>query len=122
MTELTYAQRNELAQELGKIVSRYFSDTNYGRCEPVVTFFEYNLRHYTFKMSSQTRGTSASYVLRYEKRNDLSSFKKEIKDCLKSHGFTNVKVDVKSRKCTYDWGGTYRTDTEKALIGVYFDW
>ena len=123
MAELTYAQRDSLAQELGAIVNHYFNDTGYGRCVPTVTFSEHDLKHYTFKMSCQTRGTSARYVLRYEKRNDLNAFKKEVKDCLKQHGFKSVKFDIPSQKCSYiSCYGMQATEAEKVLAGVYVDW
>lgn len=122
MTELTYTQRNALAQELDPIINRYFNDVNFGRCEPVVTFFEYDLLHYTFKMSCRTYSCSACYVLRYEKRNDLNAFRKEVRDCLKRHGFKRIKFDILSQKYSYDRGGVYQTDTRKVLTGIYFDW
>lgn len=123
MTELTYVQRDALAQELGAIVNRYFHDTGCGRCVPAITFFEYDLRHYTFRMSCQTLGASARYTLRYEERNNLNAFKKEVKACLKQHGFTSVKFDIPNQKYSYiSCYGTQATEVEKVLAGICFDW
>lgn len=107
----------KLENDIEKIVEKYFYDRGHGRCIPAVTYSEYDIKKYTFRMSCQTYNCSADYCMN-ENTLQLNNFRKEIRAILKQNGFTKCKFDT--TKVTIKGGafGDYRVTR---LNAIYFD-
>ena len=105
-----------LAEEIFKIIKTYCYDDSRGRTEAHITYSEYDIKKYTFRIRCTTLNQTDHFSLRYNYR--LEDFKKEIKQILKNEGFTKIKFDFKNIKRKDSWGNIY---TEKKFIAIYFD-
>lgn len=113
---MTVAQ-NILALDIEKVVRDYFHNKSWGRCEPVISYSEYDIKKYTFRMASRTLNASAEYCMT-DDRMDMDSFRREVKALLKRNGFTKCKFDTK--KITYT-GGAFGDERVVRLNAIYFD-
>ena len=119
---LTYKEKEHLAENLFNVVSRYFRNDGYGRPHPVISFSQYDILGYTFRINSQTLNQNAEYAAStgYDAP-DLNAFKKEVRNVLKAYGFDRVKFDIRTVKAGYEWYGELKYDSLKMLIAIYFD-
>jgi len=99
------------------IVNKYFYDRGHGRCIPVITYSEYDIKKYTFLMSCQTYNCMADYCMN-EHSLQLNAFRKEIRALLRQNGFTKCKFDTK--KVTIK-GGAFGDYIVTRLNAIYFD-
>lgn len=113
---MTVAQ-NILAMDIGKIVRDYFYNKSHGKCEAVVSYNNYDIKKYTFRMVCTTLGGSATYCMPASTI-DLDCFRQEVRKLLKSNGFTRCKFDVE--KVTYT-GGAFGDEPYYHLKAIYFD-
>lgn len=119
---LSYKQKEELAEELFAVVERYFRKDGAGTPSPRVTFSEYDINAYTFRINSASRSYDVSYVASVDyKPIDLNAFKKDIKAVLKDSGFAKVKFDIKNTKLVYEWYGRPSEDRLKQFVAIYFE-
>lgn len=112
------AQERLLADGIGKIVQKYFSNREYGSEKAVVRYVDWGIKKWEFEYVSQTfnRGVRMCFSGGYDK--SITDFKKEVRKFLKENGFAKVKFDTK--KITYrgtPWGDEPTTQ----LVGIYFD-
>ena len=119
---LSYKQKEELAEELFKVVEHYFQKTGGGMPSPRITFSEYDIYAYTFRVNSASRSYDVSYVASIDyKPIDLIAFKKDVKVILKDYGFSKAKFDIKNTKLKYEWYGRPAEDRMKQLVAIYFE-
>lgn len=119
---LSYKQKEELAEELFKVVEHYFRKDGAGTPSPRITFSEYDIYAYTFRVNSASRSYNVDYVASIDyKPIDLNAFKKDVKAILKDYGFTKVKFDIKNTKLKYEWYGRPAEDRLKQLVAIYFE-
>ena len=119
---LDYKAKDDLAAELFAVVVKYFDNYGHGTPRPRVSYSEYDILEYTFKINSQTYNMSVDYLARVEgyTAKDINQFKADIRKTLKGHGFTRVKFDLRSVKIPYEWWGEKKYDICKELIAIYF--
>ena len=105
-----------LAQEIGKLVEEYFYDRGTGHCEPTISFNQYDIKKYTFRMSCQTYNRSAQYCC--NDKMDVDSFRREVRLLLKHNGYRKVKFDTQKLTIV---GGAFGDYTVTELKAIYFD-
>ena len=120
---LSYKQKEELAEELFKVVQHYFRESGSGMASPSVSYFEYNNYVYTFRIGSDYRNHEIAYVMSvdYKPADSLNAFKRDIKVVLKQYGFTKAKFDIKNTKLKYEWYGEPTYDNLKKFVAIYFE-
>lgn len=125
---LSSSQKEEIAAGLLKIVERYFHNEGYGRPSPRVSYSQYDIKEYTFRINSGSYSSDVDYVALVDgdySMVDLNAFRSEVRSYLKSFGFKKVTFDLGSFKRKGDqYTGYYRpvapTYTYKELNAIYF--
>lgn len=120
---LSYKQKDELAEQIFSIVRKYFTEDEYSSGpHPIVSYWEYDLLPYTFKIVSRYRNTSATWFARSEGYGavDLNPFRAEIRKLLKQYGFTKVKFKLDSYTMTTRYWNGPSHDRRKSLEAIYF--
>ena len=98
--ELTYEQRNAIGKELYAIVKKYFSDGTHSTTRYIgVSGSWYG---YVAQPESGYFNRSACPDMSAD-QDSLNSFKKEVRKCLKKHGFTKVQFNVTRGKVHYGY-------------------
>lgn len=119
---LTYKEKEQLAENLFNIVRRYFRSDVYGQPHPVISFSQYDILGYTFRINSQILNQNVEYVASTGyNAPDLNVFKKEVRNILRAYGFDRVKFDIRTVKAGYEWYGELKYDSLKMLQAIYFD-
>jgi len=108
--------QNILAMDIEKVVREYLYDRGHGRCVPVITYSQYDIKKYTFRMVCQTYNQSAHWCC--NDKMDMDSFRREVRLLLKHNGFTKCRFDTSRITIKGDAFGDY-TVTE--LNAIYFD-
>lgn len=109
----------KLEQGLGAIAGKYFYNGEYGYEKARVTYFEYDIRKWTFRYNSQTLNYGCRMYLKCDK--DLNEFRKEVRSLLKEAGFTSVKFDFRNVKYQINYWNGVVVENRKELVGIYFD-
>ena len=109
-------QKEQLAQGMHSIVKKYFFDDTRGRVEPVVSYYRYDIKKYTFSIVCTTFDQSPEICLEWDK--NLADFRKEMKAYLKEQGFTKMKVMTRKMKYLDSWYNEY---IRTKLDAIYFD-
>ena len=124
---LSYAQKEEIAKKLFRIVSKYFQEAGYGSPSPCVSYSQYDIKEYTFRINSGTYNRSVSYEACVDGYNtvDLNEFKAAVRSALKEYGFKKVAFDLGTRKYKGDqntgyYSYTVPVYTYKILNAIYF--
>ena len=119
---LSYGDKDQLAEDIFRIVRKYFRSEGTGSPSPRVSYFSYDIYAYTFRINSNTLNRSVRYVASTTyNAPDLNQFKKDIRALLKSRGFNKVKFDIGSFKLYYEWYGSKTYDQMKELKAIYFE-
>lgn len=125
---LSSSQKEEIANGLLHIVEKYFHNAGYGSPSPRVSYSEYDIKEYTFRINSRSYNSDVDYVALVDgdySMVDLNAFRSEVRAYLKSFGFKKVAFDLGSFKRKGDqYTGYYRsvapTYTYKELKAIYF--
>lgn len=124
---LSYKEKEEIAEKLFRIVSKYFDQTGYGSAAPHVSYSEYDIKEYTFRVNSGTYNRGVGYEVCIDGYDyvDLNDFKAEVRACLKAYGFKKVTFDIKTEKYKGDQNTGYYSPTVpvytyKVFHAIYF--
>lgn len=119
---LSYRDKEQLAEDIFRIVRKYFRSEGAGSPSPRVSFSEYDIYAYTFRVNSGTLNRDVRYVASTDyNAPDLNQFKKDVRALLKSRGFNKVKFDIGAFKYYYEWYGKETYDQMKELRAIYFE-
>lgn len=124
---LSYGEKEELGEQIFAIVQRYFKNWGNGRPYGCVKYDKYDKLEYTFKICSGYLNSVAQYVAGTDTYDapDLNAFRKEVRQLLKSYGFSRCKFELKSFKVNEGNNTGYYTSydriyTYKELVAIYF--
>jgi len=125
---LSYNKKQEIADGIFKIVRKYFTETGVGSPNPGVSYSQYDIKEYTFRINSRTYNYDVEYVALVDggyDMIDINQFKAEVRSYLKSEGFKKVAFDLGTFKRKGDQNtGYYRpvapVYTYKEFRAIYF--
>ena len=116
---LSYGKKQELAKQVFSLVKKYFYNFGGWSENPVITYFQYDKKVYTFAVrSSNLSSGDPSFEVRDYETLKLNEFRKEVRKLLKSNGFNSVVFDVKQIK-RRDYN--YNEYKNKKLVAIYFE-
>lgn len=124
--EMSYSEREHLAEEIGDIVSRYLDD-DHGSVVYSVSYSKYDLLKYTFRVQPRYRSYSSYCQIMEDEygewKEDVNSMKKEVRALLRSYGFRKTKFDMKKYTTEEHYAGDWGTVRTKFhyLDAIYFD-
>lgn len=124
--EMSYGERQHLAEQIGEIVSKYLDD-DHGSVVYSVSYSKYDLLKYTFRVQPRYRSYSGYCQIMEDEYGEwkeaVNNMKKEVRALLRSYGFRKTKFDMKKytteEHYVGDWG-TVRTKFSY-LEAIYFD-
>lgn len=125
---LSREQKQEIADGIFKIVNTYFNNTGHGDPSPRVTYSEYDIKEYTFRINSRSYSRDVDYTTIVDGEYatfELNQFKAEVRSYLREEGFTKVSFKFDTFKQKEDQNtGYYRPEapvyTYKRFVAIYF--
>ncbi len=118
---LSYREKDNLAEEIFKVVKRYLTEYRGVSPRPSVSYSEYDILGYTFRINDQYRNSTTEYGYSLDSWFDVNEFRKAVRAVLKGHGFSKCKFDWYTSKMETRYITGPVIDRRKILSAIYFD-